>query len=54
MKRMLTVTIDRAENSNKLKAKAEIEKVLEVLKPLNVRVRVTRAPSTLKEDKVWR
>jgi hypothetical protein len=58
MKRMLTVTIDRAENSNHQEAKVEIEKVLAAyhtltqyterrqgtLKPLNVRVAMkTRA-----------
>jgi hypothetical protein len=55
-RRLLTVTIDRIEGSNVAKAKAAIEEVIAQLKPLagRIRVRVTRAPSTLTEDKAWR
>jgi hypothetical protein len=53
----LTVTIDRVSGSNVQEAKAAIEEVLETLKPLRergLRVRVTRSPSTLNEDKAWK
>jgi hypothetical protein len=54
----ITVIIDRVSRSNIQTAKAEIEEVLEVLKPLmrerGLRVRVCRSHTTLKEDKPWR
>jgi hypothetical protein len=54
----LTVTIDRVARSNRQEAKAAIEEVLKVLQPLRrdrgLRVRVTRSPSTLREDKAWK
>jgi hypothetical protein len=55
--KLVTVMIDRIEGSHVQDAKKAIEEVLAVLKPLRergLRVRVTRAPSTLKEDKAWR
>jgi hypothetical protein len=53
----ITVIIDRVSGSNIPTAKAEIEEVLEALKPLRergLRVRVCRSHLTLKEDKPWR
>jgi hypothetical protein len=53
----ITVTIDRVSGSILPTAKAEIEEVLEALKPLRergLRVRVCRSHLTLKEDKPWR
>jgi hypothetical protein len=53
MKR-LTVTIDRPEGSDIQESAAEIKKVVEVLRPLGVRIRITRSTQTLTEDKAWR
>jgi len=53
----ITVIIDRVSGSNIPTAKAEIEEVLEALKPLRergLRVRVCRSHLTLKEDMPWR
>jgi YD repeat-containing protein len=53
----ITVIIDRVSGSSIPTAKAEIEEVLEIIKPLRergLRVRVCRSHSTLKEDKAWR
>ena len=53
----LNVTIDRVKGSNVQDAKTAIEEVLAILKPLRdrgLRVRITRSPSTLVEDKAWR
>ena len=53
MKR-ITVIIDRPEGSNPSASVDAIQKVVEALKPLNVRIRITRATATLREDKAWR
>jgi len=55
-KRRLTVIIDRADYSDKREAKAVIQQVIAALKPFGgtVRIRVTRAASTIYEDKAWR
>jgi hypothetical protein len=50
----LTITIDRPEGSNVHEAEVEIRKILELLKPTNHRIRVTRSHLTLTEDKAWR
>jgi hypothetical protein len=52
----LIVIIDRVEGSNIHQAVEDIKEVLAVLEPLRdrgLRIRITRATSTLVEDKVW-
>jgi hypothetical protein len=53
MKR-ITVTIDRPEGSNAKEMRVEIQKIVDKLRPLGVRIRITRSQATLREDKAWR